>query len=270
MVDWSRLQTAVGDATNAPLHLEALLGPESQRRDAAVRFLDEALHASTVWSAVPVLAVHLASLLGDCRMDSSVRAEVLQWMYCASSDAVESQEHIAVDGAESWGDAAEPVHAMLAARPAIYQAVAPFLTDPDSDVRTAAIIAGTELLAAADLEAERAAAQDRLLRLAAESPWRERAAIALALGRFGAVPTMLLHDEDWGVRVCLATSHGLDDDPSMLALVMEAFRDRRRLYEHFGEEVHPTSTTVQWAFVHALRRRRPDEEPPPVAVYTAA
>ncbi|MEU7874789.1 hypothetical protein [Dactylosporangium sp. NPDC049140] len=61
----------------------------------------------------------------------------------------------------------------------------------------------------------------------AESPWRERAAIALALGRFGAVPTMLRHDEDWGVGVCLATSHGLDDDPSTLALVMEAFRDRR-------------------------------------------
>jgi hypothetical protein len=256
MVDWSRLETAAGDATSTPRHLEGLISAEPQRHAAALHYLcKEVMHSNTVWPAVPVIAVHLAALLGDRRMIPPVRAQVLLWLYRAASDATE---------AETWGHLDEPDREMLAARPSIYQAVEPFLTDLDPGVRRDAIVAGAELLAAPDLEGERAAAQDRLLQLAARSPWRERAAIALALGRFGAVPPTLLHDEDWGVRVCLATSRGLDDDPSAFALVLEAFKDRRRLYEHFGQDAHPTYTTVQWSFDDALQRRRPGDQRPSI------
>jgi hypothetical protein len=256
-IDWSRVQTGAGRATDFPRQLAALLDPDLELRAGAVRYLwDEVMHSSTVWPAVPPVAQCLAAILGDPRMDRIVRVELLRWLRCAASDAVEEQEAFDNDGNASWAAEMGPTRAMLAARPGLYRSVVPLIEEGDDEERMAAITTVAELLAAPELEAERLRVTQRLLRLADVAPWRERAGIALALGRLGASPGVLLVDDDWGVRVCAAASRGLDDDPAAHDQLRETLVERRQCVNaHFGPGPHPSSATVWWGIDKAMRRR---------------
>lgn len=256
-VDWSQVQTGAGRATDFPRHLGALLDRDPELRAGAVRYLwEEVMHSSTVWPAVPPVARCLAAILGDPRMDRTVRVELLRWLRCAVSDAVDEMEDFDRHGDESWEVEMVSTRAMLAARPDLYRSVAPFIGSGDDEERMAAIVAAAELLAAPELEDERPSVTRLLLRLAGGAPWRERAGIALAVGRFGAVPEALLVDEDWGVRVCAATARGLDNDPAALGQLREALTERLQcIGAHFGSGPHPSDMTVAGEIGDALLRR---------------
>lgn len=256
-VDWSQVQTGAGRATDFPRHLQALLDRDPELRAGAVCYLwEEVMHSSTVWPAVPLVARHLAAIVGDPRVDRTVRVELLRWLHRAASDAVEEQEASDNDGDGSWDAQLAPTRAMLAARPGLYGSVAPLIGADDDEERMAAIVTAAELLAAPELQTERPGATQRLLRSADMAPWRERAGIALALSRFGAAPGVLLADDDWGVRVCAASSRGLDDDPAALDQLREVLTERRRCVDaHFGQGPHPAKVTVWREIGGALHRR---------------
>lgn len=91
---------------------------------------------------------------------------------------------------------ARPVLACRKVVPAVFEAVLPLITGPDSAVRTAAMIAAAYCLGHAALGDRKAAFAELLADTAAVSPEpRERAAVARLLGMLGHRPQALLRDE---------------------------------------------------------------------------
>lgn len=77
--DWSEFDHAYGPASDAPFHLLALLGDDSQARSAAVGYLDSAvLHQGTIYSATAPVARVVAAMLDDPRTAEPVE-NVLPW-----------------------------------------------------------------------------------------------------------------------------------------------------------------------------------------------
>jgi len=78
-VDWESLDHAYGPAGDAPRHLHALVGDDSQSKSRAVGYLDAAmLHQGSVFSATAPFIGIVAMLLGDPRTDVSVE-DILPW-----------------------------------------------------------------------------------------------------------------------------------------------------------------------------------------------
>ena len=78
-VDWGSLEHAYGPAVDAPGHLLALIGDDTEARSGAVGYLDAAmLHQGSVYSATAPFITIVATLLGDPGTAVPV-ADILPW-----------------------------------------------------------------------------------------------------------------------------------------------------------------------------------------------
>ncbi|GAA3924345.1 HEAT repeat domain-containing protein [Actinomadura viridis] len=227
--DWSSLEHAEGPAEDTPVHLSRLLDEDAGVRSEALERLEETLlPGGALFSATAPAALFVAAILADPRtlgqwksphpwydLRHPFRARLLEWLDDLAENAVR-------------GDPDRPAaaDACRAARPAVHDAVSPYIDDPDPIVREAALGAACALLKASDLAERRPEAAARVRRvLATCGGRRERAVAILALGRWGHDTTPLLADPDPAVRVCAALSPGLAGNPQATRVLLDALQD---------------------------------------------
>ncbi|WP_343240323.1 HEAT repeat domain-containing protein [Streptomyces sp. SID14515] len=182
---------------------------------------------------------------------------------------------------EPWSDAARSeqdpdelaaLHACRSMRPALYDAVEPFLSSPDPHAREAARGAAVPLLSAAEL-ADRIPRAAELLRacLGALTGRRERAGVARALGMLRTDTSDLLADSDPAVRVCAALGPARADRPRALAVLLDALRDPRTTDGWFPEPLPGLDGWFRFTVLRsALALAETFEEVAPVAVAIVA
>jgi hypothetical protein len=155
--DWGTLGHAYGSAEDTPKNLAALLDADQKVRSKALQHLHHAVHhQNTLYTATIPTALYVAAVLADPRIDSPVdkerhsfpgpmRAELLGWLGSVAEAA--GDEAAAVS--RRLGFPPEdylPFVQTCRIRPSLYNAVTPFLDDPDPHVREAAIAACIPLL----------------------------------------------------------------------------------------------------------------------------
>jgi len=270
--DWGALNHAYDVAADVPSRLVGLLSEDPGRCADAVGYLDIAiLHQGSIYPATPPVALFVAGILGDPRTAVEIgsafpwderirplRAALLDWL-CQVGESAAWGERVPGAG---WHDPGgerpaelDVIRACRAIRRDLYLAVAPFMSDDAESVRAAAIGAAGCLLAAPELADLRPAAAARLETLVRGASMRERAGIALALGRCGMAPGGLLADPDPAVRACAAVAPALDDDPAALAKVRRALEDPVTADSWFDQPIPQLEGKFRFALVAALLRR---------------
>ncbi|MFF5263873.1 HEAT repeat domain-containing protein [Actinomadura viridis] len=227
--DWSSLEHAQGPAEDTPVHLSRLLDEDAGVRSEALERLEETLlPGGALFGATAPAALFVAAILADPRalgrwksphpwydLRHPFRARLLEWL----DDMAESTHR-------SDPDRPGATAACRAARPAVHDAVSPYIDDPDPVVREAALGAACALLKAPDLAGRRQAAAARVRQvLAACDDRRERAVAIIALGQWGHDTTPQLADPDPAVRACAALSPGLAGNPQATGVLMDALQD---------------------------------------------
>jgi len=275
--DWKSLYHAYEHAEDTPNRLLGLLSEEPEVCGDALAFLDAAvLHQGTIYPVTPPVVVFVAGILDDKRIgvvcesalpwderSRPLRAGLLEWLGAVAESAIWSQEaddDSGFDDMEDEGndDNAGSIAATRACRallPEVYQAIKPFLDDPDEDVRQAALGAVGRMIVAPELIEFRGEQVGRLLREAASQTPREKAITALTLGNWGNAPADLLADEDPAVRACAAIARALDADPRALQEVKTALRDPVTADAWFPEWIPQLEGRFRFALVQALLRR---------------
>ncbi|WP_162600161.1 hypothetical protein [Streptomyces sp. CS131] len=156
--DWNAVEHCCPNvAPTTPVILRQLLDDDPRVRGTAVRELSEAVtHQGTFYSATAPAALFVAAVLGDPRTVarvtpqrpweielhgeklSSLRVLLLDWL----GDTAQNTNH-----PPEWPPGAqEDIDAFLTIRPALYDAVHPFLSDGEQEVRDAALCAILPLL----------------------------------------------------------------------------------------------------------------------------
>jgi hypothetical protein len=285
--DWKSLYHAYEHAQDTPHRLLGLLSGDPQVCGEALAFLDAAiLHQGTIYPVTAPVAAFVAGILSDERTaihcesalpwDKRIRplrAGLLEWLGSVAESTTWSEEDVfdddlddddlrgdedlhGDDGDDGWrADSEAATRACAALLPDLYEAIKPYLDDPDRDVQQAAMGALGRMMAAPELVEFRGEQVERLLRTAAHETPRERAIIALTLGNWGMVPGSLLADSDPMVRACAAIAPALDADPAALAEVQLALRDPRTADAWFPEWIPQLDGRFRFALVRALLRR---------------
>ncbi|MFJ6783123.1 HEAT repeat domain-containing protein [Streptomyces yangpuensis] len=261
--DWSSLQHAYGPAEDIPVALCSLVHEDPEVRSEALAVLDMAvLHQGSLYTVTAPAALFVAAVLDhpmglaeheghfpwDGGPPRSLRAALLRWLGLVAESAAYGEDPARDRRDWDWApwhdtprrerdpDELAALHACRNIRPALYDAVEPFLGSPDPHVREAALGAAVPLLSAPGLtdRVPRAAALLRD-RLGPEAGRRERAGVARALGAWGMDTSDLLADSDPAVRVCAALRPAPADRPRALAVLLDALRDPRTTDSWFPE-----------------------------------
>ncbi|KMO93462.1 hypothetical protein ACS04_34830 [Streptomyces roseus] len=251
--DWESLQHAYGSGEDIPLSLCSLVDEDPEVRSEALAALDMAvLHQGSLYTVTAPAVLFVAAILDhrvalaeheghfpwDDGPSRTLRAALLVWLGQVAESAAYGEDLVRerTDWQwEPWHDRARhehdpdelaALHACREIRPALYDAVEPFLSSPDAHVREAALGAAVPLLTAPEL-ADRVPQAATLLRarLGTGSGRRERASVARALGVWGMDTSDLLTDSDPAVRVCAALGPAQVDRPRALAVLLHALRD---------------------------------------------
>ncbi|XCM32634.1 hypothetical protein ABXI76_27835 [Streptomyces parvus] len=183
--DWNAVEHCCPNvAPTTPVILRQLLDDDPRVRGTAVRELSEAVtHQGTFYSATAPAALFVAAVLGDPRTVarvtpqrpweielhgeklSSLRVLLLDWL----GDTAQNTNH-----PPEWPPGAqEDIDAFLTIRPALYDAVHPFLSDGEQEVRDAALCAILPLLTDSTLTQHVPALTNAVHQLAArDTPYR--------------------------------------------------------------------------------------------------
>ncbi|MEU8078781.1 hypothetical protein AB0B31_25495 [Catellatospora citrea] len=136
------LFTAIGEAQWVPATLRALLDPDPAAQSQALDDLEPVSHQNSIYPATVPVAQYMAAILADPRTATDcmfgrrreqtdrrapLRSELIIWLGNRIWDA-EDSPHDDPD-----------VAAVLAMRPALFTAIAPFLHDDDATIRLAAL-----------------------------------------------------------------------------------------------------------------------------------
>ncbi|BCJ75021.1 hypothetical protein CS0771_45650 [Catellatospora sp. IY07-71] len=159
------LYTAIGDAQWVPATLRALLDPDPAAQSKALDDLEPVSHQSSIYPATVPVAQYIAAILADPRTATDcmfgwwrepkdrrapLRSELIIWLRDLIWDA-EDSPHDDPD-----------VAAVLAMRPTLFTAIAPFLHDDDPTTRLAALAAAVLLTEDRQLVHHRAEIAERV------------------------------------------------------------------------------------------------------------
>ncbi|MGH4034098.1 hypothetical protein ACQB60_34810 [Actinomycetota bacterium Odt1-20B] len=299
VTDWDSLQYAYGAAGDIPASLCSLVDEDPEVRSAAVAALDMGvLHQGSLYTATAPAALFVAAVLDhpmastehdghfpwDGEGRRSLRAALLGWLTQLAESAAYGEDPMRDRTNwdwEPWHDESRGEHdpdelaalrACRGIRPALYDAIEPFLSSADPHVREAALGAATPLLCAPEL-ADRVPSAAALLRarLGTVTDRRERAAVARALGVWGMDTTDLLSDPDPAVRVCAALGPAPVDRPRALAILLDALRAPRTTDGWFPEPLPGLDGWFRFTVLRAaLALAGSFEEVAPVAVALVA
>ncbi|MFD0312681.1 hypothetical protein [Streptomyces flavalbus] len=261
--DWASYRHAYGTAEDIPAALCSLVDEDAEVRSDGLAALGMGvLHQGSLYTVTAPAALFVAAILDhpmglaehegrfpwDDGPPRSLRAALLRWLGQVAESAAYGEDPARDRASWEW----EPWHedrrgerdpdelAALRAcrdiRPAVYDAVEPFLSSPDPHVCEVAVGAAIPLLAAPDL-ADRIPRAATLLRdrLGTMTGRRERASVARALSLWGTDTSDLLAASDPAVRVCAALGPVRVDRPRALAVLLDALRDPRTTDGWFPE-----------------------------------
>ncbi|MEU1529794.1 hypothetical protein [Streptomyces fagopyri] len=293
--DWGSLRHAYGPAEDMPASLCALMDEDPEVRAEAVGALDmAALHQGSLYTVTAPAALYVAAILDhpmglaehegyfpwDDGPSRSLRIDLLAWLGQMAESAAYGENPVRDRTHWQW----EPWHeetprdhdpeelralqACRDIRPAIADAVEPFLSSPDPRVREAALGAAAPLLSAPGLTDRvlRAAALLRS-RLGAGEARRERASVARALTMWGMDTSDLLADPEPAVRVCAALGPTHADRPRALAVLLQALWDPRTTDALFPEPLPGLDGWFRFTVLRsALALAESFEEVAPVAI----
>ncbi|MGW2776441.1 hypothetical protein ACWC4C_28635 [Streptomyces olivaceoviridis] len=190
--DWNSVEHCCpGVAPATPMILRHLLDDDAHKQGAALRDLFQAVtHQNTFYSATAPAASFVAAILEHPRTLAKVtdqhpweaarfgerprfllRVGLLDWLGSTAADANE----------EPSGGLQADIEAFRALRPALHDAIRPFLTDNEREVREAALAALLPLLAAPELAHHGEDLREAVRALATEeTPYRHQAVRTLA------------------------------------------------------------------------------------------
>ncbi|MFJ2399512.1 hypothetical protein ACIOTI_43315 [Streptomyces sp. NPDC087843] len=264
-------------------------------RAEAVGALDMAvLHQGSLYTATAPAALFVAAILDhpvglaeheahfpwDDGPARSLRIDLLAWLGQMAESAAYGENPLRDRTHWMWEpwheealrehdpDELAALHACRDIRPAIADAVEPFLTSPDPHIREAALGAAIPLLSAPGLtdRAPRAAALLRA-QLGAVEARRERASVARALTMWGMDTSDLLADPEPAVRVCAALGPIHADRPRAVAVLLDALRDPRTTDGWFPEPLPGLDGWFRFTVLRsALALAESFEEVAPVAI----
>ncbi|MGW7066825.1 hypothetical protein ACWGII_15305 [Streptomyces sp. NPDC054855] len=297
--DWGSLHHAYGPAGDIPPHLCSLVDEDPEARSEALAALDmRVLHQGSLYTVTAPAALFVAAILDhptglaeheghfpwDDGPPRSLRAALLVWLGQVAESAAYGEDPVRERTDWQWEPWREQtrgerdpqelaaLHACRDVRPALYDAIEPFLSAPDPHVREAALSAAVPLLSAPDL-ADRAPRAAALLRagLGAAAGRRERAGVARALSVWGMDTSDLLADPDPAVRVCAALGPVRVDRPRALAVLLDALRNPRTTDSWFPEPLPGLDGWFRFTVLRsALALAESFEEVAPVAVAIVA
>ncbi|MEH0579102.1 MULTISPECIES: hypothetical protein [Streptomyces] len=220
--DWSSVEHCCPNVAPAtPVILRQLLDTDAGKQGTALRNLQQAVtHQATFYSATAPAASFVAAILGHPRTLAKVtdqrpweaanfgekprfllRVGLLNWLGDTAWDANEESP----DGYEA------DIEAFRTLRPTLYDAIRPFLTDDEPEIRDAALAAVLPLLASPELAHQAEGLRDAVWALAADSvPYRQRAIDTLASWGEDITPFQQYRHTPADVR---AQAEGFADDP---------------------------------------------------------
>ncbi|MEW2294685.1 hypothetical protein ABZ719_18590 [Streptomyces sp. NPDC006743] len=253
--DWASHRHAYGSGEDIPVSLCSLVDQDARVRSEAVAVLDmSVLHQGSLYTVTAPVALFVAAILDhpmslaeqeghfpwDDGPPRSLRAALLGWLGQVAESAAYGEDPARDRANWEWQpwyedmrserapDELAALQACRDIRPALYDAVEPFLSSSDPCICEAALGAAVPLLSTSALadRVPRAAALLRA-RLGTMTGRRERAAVARALSLWGLDTSDLLADSDPAVRVCAALGPVRVDRPRALAVLLDALRDPR-------------------------------------------
>nr|WSX75530.1 HEAT repeat domain-containing protein [Streptomyces sp. NBC_00899] len=249
-MSWAELSHAYGSAEDTPTLLVGLLddAPEVQAH-ALGQLQMSVLHQGSLYSSTAPVALFVAGILDHPRTLAApaseypwddrvcpLRAALLEWL----GEIAESVGYYDDREQEPEYDDPADIAACRAARPAIHQAVTPYLADPDPVVREAAVGATGHLLKAPELRDRIPDAAQRLrTTLTTSKDRRERAAAVLTLVAWAQDTSDLLTDPDPAIRACAALAPLPAEDPRPTAILLEALSDPHTADHWFDAEPLP-------------------------------
>ncbi|MGW2054615.1 hypothetical protein ACWCOZ_11945 [Streptomyces sp. NPDC001840] len=220
--DWSSVEHCCPNVAPAtPVILRQLLDDDPSGQGAALRHLQQAVtHQNTFYSATAPAASFVAAILGHPRTLAAVtdqgrgesphssetprfllRVGLLDWLGSTAEDAND----------KSPGGYDADIEAFRMLRPALFDAVHPFLADDEPEIRKAALTAVLPLLASPELTHHAEGLREDVRALAADStPYRQRA-IDMLTG-LGEDITSFQQHTDTPAEVP-APTEGFADDP---------------------------------------------------------
>ncbi|MFG2846388.1 HEAT repeat domain-containing protein [Kitasatospora sp. NPDC048296] len=264
---WAELSHAYGSAEDTPMLLVGLLDDDPEVQAHALGQLQmSVLHQGSIYSSTAPVALFVAGILDHPRTSAAheseypwddrvrpLRAALLEWL----GEIAESVGYYDDREQEPEYDDPADIAACRAARPAIHQAVAPYLADPDSVVREAAVGAAGHLLMTPELRDRIPDAAERLRTILTTSgDRRERAAAVLTLVARAQDTSDLLADQDPAIRACAALAPLPAEDPRPTAILLEALSDPRTADHWFDAEPLPQlDGWFRFTLLHALLAR---------------
>lgn len=154
--NWAELEHAHGSAADLPAGLALFLHDNmTVRSEAASTYLEVVNHQNSIYSATTPVALYVASILPDPRTSRAglfgsgerfppMRAPLIDWLGGIADDV--SDEALEIGRRCGFRTEDPAITRLRAARPALFEAVAAFVHDPDPAVRHAAITAALLLL----------------------------------------------------------------------------------------------------------------------------
>jgi hypothetical protein len=264
--DWSRLHHAYGRATDTPRHLRALLEADPSGREEAMGHLWSAIiHQGTPWTATGPVALVVAGLLLDGRLDrgpTPPRANLVRFLAAVAEvfeqsgttvEALEASEKsvdleplidAGDDEALYGGEAGEAFFARallgcVRASPAILDAMRAGLDHPDAAVRARAAM-GAAALAKRAMRDRAPQLVSRLIEMARAEPEPDhQAALVLTLGELEAPPAALLKAPAPGVRVCAALSPMMVGNEAATGVLLDAFNHHAKEIDGYFRDRPP-------------------------------
>ncbi len=273
--DWSRLHHAYGRATDTPKHLRALLEEDADSRKEAVFHLWSAIiHQGTPWTATAPVAMVVAGLLSDERIDRGepVRANLLAFLVGVADVAAEAgpTEELALQAAveplpglddeEAIYQTDEAMEAFYAravlgcieVAPLLLTAMLRELDNGNPAVRMRAAMGAVILAKLNSLRYRTEEIKSRLLSMAqAAHDTDEQGAHLLSLGELGFSPIDYLADPSLAVRMCAALAPGLAENPIAIEVLIQILQEHAgSIDEWFAENppqfaMHPRFTVVR-------------------------
>ncbi|MFF4821378.1 hypothetical protein ACFY2K_43125 [Kitasatospora sp. NPDC001309] len=184
--DWPSLGTAYGTAEDLPRVLAPLLNPDLSVEETGkvLNALEPVQHQNTIYEATAPVALCVAAVLArraeHHRAADRVCALLLGWLAGIAYDSDDAcvaahQRHFEEDFLEGY----PPMAAVRALRPALFQAVAPFLDDCDSAAADSALSAALAFAEDPGLAGQRDALAERARRLllTCDTRWRRGQAL---------------------------------------------------------------------------------------------
>lgn len=285
--DWSRLHHAYGRATDTPGHLRALLREDRESRKQAMSHLWGAIiHQGTPWTATGPVALVVAGLLADERIDRGepVRANLLSFLVSVAEApehaglSIEELESMAAvdiqpfldsgDDEALYGneDAANSFYARailgcIRVAPVLMKVMLEGLAHSSPRVRACAGMGAATLAKTDALRSHTEDVESRLLALArAAQNGDERGAHVLALGDLGFAPVAFLEDPSPAVRMCAALAPGLAADPAAVAELIRALESAASIDDWFTERPPQFSMRPRFTVIDRLVERVKDFE----------